>query len=69
MGQGTARDSGSLAAGANAEEFQLMGDVVEAVFFGDFGFHARIKAFVDFYDCSARFADQMVVMAVVSGGN
>ena len=68
-GAGYSRDSGSLAAGANAEEFQLMGDVVEAVFFGDFGFHARIKAFVDFYNGSACFADQMVVMAVVSRGN
>ena len=69
MGQGTAGDSGSLAAGANAEEFQLMGDFLEAVFFGDFGFQTWIKTFIDFYNCSAYFADQMVVMPVVGGGN
>ena len=69
MGQGTAGDSGSLAAGANAEEFQLMGDFLEAVFFGDFGFQTWIKTFIDFYNGSAYFADQMVVMAVVGGGN
>ena len=69
MGQGAERNSGSLAAGANTEEFQLMGDVLEAVSFGDFGFQTWIKTFIDFYNGSAYFADQMVVMSVVGGGN
>ena len=65
-GAGYSESPGRLAAGANAEEFQLMGDVWKPCFKDT---QTWIKTFIDFYNGSAYFADQMVVMAVVGGGN
>jgi hypothetical protein len=55
-----------LAGGANAKEFQFMGDGLEAAAGGDAFFEVACKAFLNFNDLSTLSANEVMVMAVVA---
>ena len=60
---------GSLAIGADPEEFEFVGHCLEAVPFGDGAFEFVLKAFVNLHDARAFRADQMMMVRVLLGSN
>lgn len=60
---------GFLATGAEAEEFEAMGDVGEAVALGEDAFEFAGEAFLDFDDGGAGAADEVVMVMIRTVGD